>query len=192
MQTASCGRSAYIQYEWGDSLRMILKIAKNIEEIIGGTAIVLMLMTAVFNVFTRFILNNPQTWAEELECICLVYATFLCSAAAYKKNLHYGMDFLVDHLPLKAKLVLRRCITFICIFLFAYLTYLSFNFAMFATKTTAFFRLSYKYIDSAAVLAFISMTVYSVIYFIESFTEPEKYAARYVAAYTDELESEDE
>lgn len=166
--------------------KTILKGLQNIEEIIGGGALCLMLLTAVFNVFTRYVLGKPQTWAEELECICLVYATFLCAAASYKRNLHYGMDFLVDHLPLKGKILLRRCITFICIFLFSYMTYLSVQFMALAVKTTTFFRLSYKYIDLAAVLCFASMTIYSLLFFVESFVHPERYAERYISTYEDE------
>lgn len=156
---------------------------KNWEEGIAAIAITIMIVTAIFNVFTRYGLKHPFTWAEELECICLVWSTFIGAAAAYKHNLHYGMDFLVDHLPFRAKLILRRMITFICIFLFIYLTYLAFQFMMAAFKTTSFFRLSYRYIDLAAVLGFASMAVYSVIYFIESFINAESYIGRYVPDY---------
>lgn len=98
------------------------------------------------------------------------------------------MDFLVDHLPFKAKISLRRCITFICIFLFAYLSCLAYTFSMAATKTTAFFRLSYRFIDISAVFGFASITIYSVLYLVESFLNCEKYAARYAPVYEDELE----
>lgn len=171
--------------------KLLLRFVKNWEEFIAAIALSIMLLTAVFNVFTRYILQSPFTWAEELECICLVWSTFCGAAAAYKHNLHYGMDFLVDHLPIKAKVVLRRFITFVCIFLFAYLTVLAVQFVMAATKTTSFFRLSYKFIDFSAVMAFASMTVYSVIYFVESFVKPEKYVARYAAAYEDEIDEEE-
>ena len=123
------------------------------EEILGGSAVILMVLTACLNVFTRYVLQSPLTWAEELESICLVWSTFLCSAAAYKHNLHYGMDFLVDHLPDRGKLFLRRLITFVCIFFFGYLLYLAAEITKSAIKTTIFFRLSYKFIDAAAVIA---------------------------------------
>ena len=161
----------------------LIWFAKNWEDVLAAIFLSVMLLTALFNVFTRYVLNYPFTWAEELECICLVWSTFTASAAAYKKNLHYGMDFLVDRLPFKAKIQLRRCISFVNIFLFAFLLYLAIIFISQVTKTTVFFRLSYKYIDFAAVVGFSSMEVYSILYFIESFTNPKVYAARYVAAY---------
>ena len=163
---------------------------KNWEEGIAAIMLSAMTITAIFNVFTRYVLQHPFTWAEELECICLVWSTFIGAAAAYKRNLHYGMDFLVDHLPFGAKLVLRRLITFICIFLFAYLTYLAFLFMMATYKTTSFFRLSYRYIDLAAVLGFASVTIYSIIYFVESFIDPEGYIARYVPDYEEAQEGD--
>ncbi len=48
-------------------------IIKNWEETVAASALSVMLLTAIFNVFTRYILQHPFTWAEELECICLVY-----------------------------------------------------------------------------------------------------------------------
>ncbi len=166
--------------------KKLLYLAKNWEDILAAIFLSVMILTAIFNVFTRYVLNSPFTWAEELECICLVWATFTSSAAAYKKNMHYGMDFLVDRLPFKAKIQLRRAIIFISIFVFAFLFVLSIMFLRQVTKTTVFFRLNYRYIDFAAVVGFGSMEIYSIIYFIESFTHPDRFAARYVAAYDDE------
>ena len=91
-----------------------------------------------------------------------------------------------DHLPFTGKLFLRRTITFICIILFGFLTVLAVQFCLKATKITAFFRLSYKVIDFSAVLGFASMTVYSVIYFIESFTAKDKYISRYLLTIDEE------
>ncbi len=166
--------------------RFLHYIVKHWEDIIAASALSVMLIVAIINVFFRYVLNSPITWAEELECICLVWSTFLGAAAAYKLNLHYGMDFLVDHLPFTGKLFLRRTITFICIILFGFLTVLAVQFCLKATKITAFFRLSYKVIDFSAVLGFASMTVYSVIYFIESFTAKDKYISRYLLTIDEE------
>ncbi|WP_317855415.1 TRAP transporter small permease [Chakrabartyella piscis] len=168
--------------------KVLILFCKRWEEVFSGVALAIMILTAVFNVFTRYVLQSPMTWAEELECICLVWSTFCGAAAAYKYNLHYGMDFVADRLPKKARVKLRQCITFMCIFLFAYLTVLSFQFVLTTTKTTTFFRLSYKYINVAALLGFASMTVYSVIYMIESFVKPNQYADRYAKDYTEEME----
>lgn len=164
----------------------IIFALKNWEEVIACSALGIMVTIAVINFFTRYVLQSPMTWVEELECICLVWTTFCATAACYKRNLHYGMDFLVDNLPFKAKVNLRRGITFINIFLFSFLFVIALKFVIITDKRTAFFRLSYKYIDLAAVLAFFSMMVYSLIYFIESFVNTEKYTARYVDAYCNE------
>lgn len=166
--------------------KKLIWLAKNWEDLLAAIFLSVMVLTAIFNVFTRYVLKSPFTWAEELECICLVWSTFTSAAAAYKKNLHYGMDFVVDRLPLKSKIQIRRCITFLCIFLFSFLLFLAVQFIGQVTKTTVFFRLSYRYIDFAAVVAFASMEIYSVLYFIESFRYPDRYAARYIAAYGDE------
>lgn len=159
---------------------------KHIEEILAGSALVLMLLITIYNVVMRYCFGNPRGWAAEMAVFCLIWATFLGASACYKRNMHYGMDYLVDHLPDRAKLITRRCITFLCMLLFAFLTWISFDFVKTVTKTTSFFHLSYKYLDAAVVLGFLSMTVYAAVYLVQSFVSPEKFSARYALAYEED------
>lgn len=178
---------------WGVSLKKkFFWIVTHIEDVIAVVALSCILIIACMNVFFRYFMNQPLTWAEELECGFLIWATFIGGAVCYKKNLHYGMDYLVDHLPAKYKYILRKCITFVLILFFAFLTYLSFEFAISAKKTTNFFQISYTYLDFAAVLGFASMTIYSVLFFIESFINPEQFIKRYVAAYEEDINDSNE
>lgn len=74
----------------------------------------------------------------------------------------------------------------------AYLCFLSVQFMMTTSKHTIFFRLHYAYIFLAPALGFFSMTLYSVIYFIESFVHPDRYNQRYLKSYDDEDAGEKE
>lgn len=161
------------------------------EEVIAAAALTLMTATAVMNVVTRYVFSHPFTWAEELQCICLTWAAFLSAAVGYKENLHFGLDFIVDRLG-GLKPAIRRVITFVGIFLFAYLCYLSVGFMLSTTKYTIFFRLHYAYIFLAPALGFLSMTVWSVIYFIESFLHPERYDQRYTNNFDEDSDTEEE
>lgn len=158
----------------------------HIEEIISIIGLSGMLLTTIYNVIMRYCFSSPKGWATELAVICLVWATFPGAAVCYKKNLHYGMDFLVNKLPMRFQYRLRQAITGLCIVLFIFLTVISIRFTIDATKTTPFFMLSYKFIDLSAVLGFTSMMIYSFIYFIQSFKDPVAYGQRYVNAYIDD------
>lgn len=154
-------------------------LVRNWEEVIVTFAVTIMLVICSYNVFSRYCLNMAISWSQEICIICLVYITFVGSAAAYKRNMHYGMDFLVDSLQYKAAYVLRVVLTFVLVVLFAYLTYISTNYTIIAKKLMDVTRLPYKIIDSAVVLGFGSMTIYSVIYLVQGIFYPEKFKNRY-------------
>ena len=171
--------------------KKVIFLLKHWEDIIAATALTTMTFAAVMNVITRYGFKHPFTWAEELQCICLTWAAFLSAAVGYKENLHFGLDFIVDRLG-KLKPLVHRLVTFVGIFLFAYLCFLSVQFMMTTSKHTIFFRLHYAYIFLAPALGFFSMTLYSVIYFIESFVHPDRYNQRYLKSYDDEDAGEKE
>ncbi|MCI8510607.1 MAG: TRAP transporter small permease [Lachnospiraceae bacterium] len=154
-------------------------ILLNLEEILATAAITMMLLICSLNVFSRYVLRSAVSWADEVDICLLAWATFVGSAAAYKRNLHYGMDFLMDHLPKKGKRWLRISVTAIIGVTCAYLTYQSLFFTMKAVKVMPYSRLSYKWIDASAVAGFASMTVYSFFYLAEAFVKPELFKRRY-------------
>lgn len=158
----------------------------NIEEIIAVTALAVMLCAIFYNVIMRYVFRMPSAWANELACICLAYVTFVGGAAAYKKNLHFGIDILVDRLPARGKLFVRQMVTFVFIFLFAYTAYLGYNLFSSAVKRMNYSGWSYKIMDAALPLGFLSMAIHAVWYFIQSFTNKAAFAARYESSYEEE------
>lgn len=155
--------------------RGLIWIVKNIEEIVAGAAIIVMVGITSVNVLCRYIFRNPIHWAEELAVICLVWLTFAGIAACYKHNSHLGMDFLIQRLPIKARRVVQQCMCILMLAFFIFITALSISFALGAEKTTPYFHLSYFYLYIAPALGFLSMAIYAVRFFIMSFRNPEEY-----------------
>lgn len=172
-------------------MKRIVWLLKNLEEIISSVALAGMVLTTTYNVILRYIFKNSQAWATELSILFLIWATFIGAAVCWKKNMHYGMDFVADHFSEKLRFQLHRGITLMCTLLFAFLFVIGLQFTLTATKTTAFFRLSYKFLDISAVLGFASMTIYSVIYFIQSIVHPDQFSRRYAVAYEDTENTQD-
>lgn len=164
-------------------MRYVKYFFKNIEEIVAGIGVAIMLFAMGFNVFARYFFNSPTSWSDELCIICLAYVTFLGGAAAYKRNAHYGMDYLVGKMPDKYKLFLRRIFAFVLTFLFAYATYLGIQLTMNAVKLFPHTRWSYKIMDAAFPLGFFSMTLHSAYYAILSLVNPEKFLTWYDSNY---------
>ena len=163
----------------------------HIEEIIAVVAISVMLCAIFFNVIMRYAFRSPTAWADELAMICLAYVTFVGGAAAYKKNLHFGIDILVDRLPLAGKTVLRQLINLVFIGLFAYVTYLGYDLYQGAVKVFNYSGWSYKIMDAALPLGFLSMTIYAVYFFIMSFRDKAAFRRRYESSYEEETVDEE-
>ena len=145
-----------------------------------------MLCAVFFNVIMRYCFRNPTAWSDELAMICLAYVTFVGGAAAYKKNLHFGIDIIVDRLPPKGRMLVRQLMNLAFIILFGYLTILGYRLTMNAVKVFNYSGWSYKIMDAALPLGFLSMTVYAVYFFIQSFTDKEAYRLRYENNYEED------
>lgn len=158
----------------------LLWFVQNWEEILCSLAIAAMLVVCCAYVLARYIFRYSIIWGQEFCTICLIYVTFVGSAAAYKRNLHYGMDFLTDHLPRRMQYVLKLVINAVLIVLFVYMSYVSAKYTLASRKTMQVSRIPYSYLDFAAVLGFASMSVYSVIFFIQGIFKPEKYKSKFM------------
>lgn len=166
--------------------KSLLWVITNIEEIISCTAIAVMILAIGMNVILRYFFRSPTSWADELALIGMAYVTFLGGAAAYKRNLHFGIDILVDRLPAKGKHILRSAMTFVFIILFAAMTYLGYDLTINAKKVMIYSGWSYKYMDAALPLGFLSMTIYSIKFFIMSIVKPAEFDKRYEKLYADD------
>ena len=158
----------------------------HIEEIIAVTALAVMMCAIFFNVIMRYLFRNPTAWADELAMICMAYVTFVGGAVAYKHNLHFGIDFLVDKMPYKVQMAIRRITNFVFIPLFGYTTFLGMRLMLKASKRMIYSGWSYKIIDASLPIGFASMTVYAIIFFVMSFKDKEKYEARFKQTYEED------
>ncbi len=154
-------------------------VIKHIEEIVAGASLVAMVSVVIVNVLSRN-LGHPIPWAEEFAVIGLVWSTFIGAAVCFKKNAHLAMDFLVTHLPIFARRVLQRFTMLLLFLLFLYLSYISAEFALTATKRTPFFRISYFYLNLPLALCFISMSIHSAIFLYQGVFRPERFDQAFV------------
>ncbi|MBK8182462.1 MAG: TRAP transporter small permease [Candidatus Competibacteraceae bacterium] len=57
----------------------------------------------VYQVFGRYVLNRPPTWAESLALVLILYVTLFGAAAGVRDAGHIGMESLLVLLPEKAR-----------------------------------------------------------------------------------------
>lgn len=95
------------------------KIDKILEMLLIGL-MALMLISVIWQVFSRFIIQSPSTFTDEISSFALIWVGLLGAAYATGKNLHLAIDLLPKNLVDKNPLLYNRIVA-ICIFSFAIL-----------------------------------------------------------------------
>jgi TRAP-type transport system small permease protein len=73
--------------------------AGQLEEALCSLLLVVLVITTSLQVFTRYVLNAPLSWTEELARMLFIWITFLGAAVIAKRGGHVSIDFLALLLP---------------------------------------------------------------------------------------------
>lgn len=95
------------------------KIDKTLELVLIAL-MALMLVSVIWQVFSRFIIQSPSTFTDEISSFALIWVGLLGAAYATGKNLHLAIDLLPKNLVDKNPLLYDRIVA-VCIFSFAIL-----------------------------------------------------------------------
>ncbi len=143
-------------------------LAMNFELYIGSVFLAITTVIVIMNVFTRYFLKFTYHWTEEVAVGSFVWVIFLGFASAFKKKGLIGVEILTKLLPGKAKLIVEMIMCVVTIIISGVMFYFSLIYVMGSTKITPALEFSYKYIYSAMVLSFTLISIYSVIFLIQS------------------------
>ena len=69
------------------------------EEYFCYLLLVVLVVTTSLQVFTRYVLNAPLSWTEELARILFIWITFIGAAVIAKRSGHISIDFVTNLLP---------------------------------------------------------------------------------------------
>lgn len=140
-------------------------ILLNFEEIIAGIFLIITTLLVVINVIFRYFLKTGIFWTDEVATGCFVWTVFIGAAAAYKRNQHLGVDFIVDNLPGKPSSIIRTIINILLVIVNGYLSYLSIVYLLNSyTKPTPVLEISSAYISSALTASFVLMTIRAIVF----------------------------
>jgi len=56
----------------------------------------ILVLDVVWQVLSRYILNSPSSWSEELAIILLIWVSLLGASVAFVRKSHLGVDFFVN------------------------------------------------------------------------------------------------
>jgi TRAP-type C4-dicarboxylate transport system permease small subunit len=74
-------------------------LLRHAEEGVSVLLGILLFATILWQVFTRYVLNDPSIWSEEAARYLYVGVVFFGAAAAVRDRSHIGMPFLLERLP---------------------------------------------------------------------------------------------
>jgi TRAP-type transport system small permease protein len=84
------------------AVRPLLTFWSWVDKLVLATVVLLMsvlVLVTSYQVFSRYVLNHPLRWSEELSRYLLVWIVFLGAWAALKEGRHLGMDILSRQIP---------------------------------------------------------------------------------------------
>jgi len=74
-------------------------LIRNFEELVAGAALVVVVASVFWGVITRYITEQPATWASEVAAIAFAWLVFFGSSACFRHNAHPSIDMMVSKLP---------------------------------------------------------------------------------------------
>lgn len=145
------------------------KFLQKFELYVGSIFLSITTIVVIMNVFTRYFLKFTYFWAEEIAVGCFVWTIFLGTAAAYKEKALIGVEALIVLLPEKIRNIVEFFTYILLMILSGIMMVFSFTYVASSSKITAALEFSYGYINSAIVLSFALMTLYSLMFAVKSF-----------------------
>jgi TRAP-type C4-dicarboxylate transport system permease small subunit len=98
---------------------------KSISVALGSIFLVLLTVTILFNVVSRYIFNHPFMWGEELAAIFIIWAVYMVFGLNYYEKSSFGIDLITKRLSEKASVILSifcDAMVLLAIFLIIYYT----------------------------------------------------------------------
>jgi TRAP-type C4-dicarboxylate transport system permease small subunit len=77
------------------------------EEIMASAALVVIILSVSWGVFSRYITEQPAAWAGEVAALAFAWAVFFGAAACVKYHMHPTIDLLLARLPRGPKLLVN-------------------------------------------------------------------------------------
>ena len=131
--------------------------------IISSVAVVVLTISALIQVLSRYLLSSPPPWTEELARFMFVWATFLGAAVALDKGLHASITVLEDKLPPRSRRVLKAITTLMVLALALLLCGESFKLCMSTMKRVSpVMKIPMAYINVSLTLSSIGMALSSI------------------------------
>lgn len=87
----------------------------NIDIIISGIALIVLVLITFCGALMRYLLNNPIVWQEEVQTGLAIWVIFFGASAAFRYSNHIAIDMIVDMFPKKIQKIIECFIAIVTI-----------------------------------------------------------------------------
>lgn len=102
----------------------------NLEEIVGGSLFIVMLVVLTLQIFSRQVLDAPLTWSEALAKFIFVYVGYLSISFGIKEHNHVLIDYFVNKFPAPIRNAIFYIFQVVIFIVIAVIGYLGYGIAM--------------------------------------------------------------
>lgn len=141
------------------------KILDRTTEVFTITLMSVMVLIAIWQVFTRFVLDSPSTVSEEFLRFSLIWLTMVGGAYVYGKNQHLAVVFLARKFPQKSQIFITLFVE-ACVMVFSIAILILGGFTAFQNavgQVSPALRLPMEYLYLSLVVGGVLFLLYSII-----------------------------
>jgi len=147
------------------------KILDRSLELLVTVAMTVLVLDVVWQVFTRYVLNDQSSWTEELATFLMIWVGLLGASVALNRGAHLGIDYFVGKLSARKKLYVEAMV-FFCIALFSLLVLVIGGIrlvdnTLMRGQVSAALEIKMGYVYLALPISGFFLVLYSADFFIE-------------------------
>ena len=79
----------------------LIRLLEMLVIIIMGVLVV----DVIWQVFTRFVMNSPSSWTEELAIMLLIWVSLLGASVGFQRFSHLGVDYFANKLSSRSRVI---------------------------------------------------------------------------------------
>jgi TRAP-type C4-dicarboxylate transport system permease small subunit len=94
----------------------VVRAIDRLFQLVLSTLMAVMVLCVTWQIVSRYVLDNPSSWTEELARFLLIWIGLLGGSYAFHKRMHLGLELLAERLSGRSLIVQNRVLNLIVIF----------------------------------------------------------------------------
>lgn len=141
------------------------------EELVSIAVLLILVLTVLTQVVSRYVFSNSLPWTEELARYQLVVLVFLGSSIAVRKRGHVALDFILTRLPAGVRFYVKRFNDLVELFFYSFSVWVSWQMMTFSwSRYMVSVQISRGFIYLCVLIGFGLMAFRSIEHIIVGFS----------------------